>query len=302
MKLSTVLENSIKGMGIESGSLENINESTTSADIATFASQIGALIKKKYKTSLAYELCDVQPLNTPVGKVFILDKELQDEVTNKWKFTVKQTTVEAATKTANTGFTNEAWQDLNAMFGEDANDTCANVLAKVSASSETTDLLALLNDNAVSLGNIAASSYEDIHTYVGTAISKINQKTFRTMEAFALVPAKMAGQYIIDPNYFVTDSLETTSQYLQYKFAKTKIYVNPDTEDMNIYVGVNGREPGTSSVIFSPYQYTVSPAIDPDTGINYLYVFNRYGITMNPLHTEDDPMLYKFTFTLPFES
>ena len=300
MKLTTVLENSLKGMGIESGTLDNINESTTSSDIATFASQVGEMISQKFKTSLAYEVCEVQPLKTPVGSIFILTKE--NQTGNKWKFVVEKTPVEAVSRTANTGFTNETWQDINAMFGADANDACANILAKVSASVETSDLMDLISDNAVDMGALTAESYEHVFTKIGEAISKINQKTFRTMEAFAIVPTKLAGNLIIDPNYFVSDSLNTSSMFLQYKFGKTKVYINPDTTDTNIYVGVNGVEPGTSSIVFSPYQYTVSPAVDPDTGVNNIFSFNRYALTVNPLHKSGDEMLYKFAVTMPFES
>lgn len=298
MKLSTVLSNSLKSMGVESGKIEDINESTTSADISTFASQVGALIKKKYKTSLAYEIAEVQPLNTSIGKIFALTKT--NTSGNTWKFVIADTPVTAVTKKADTGFTNEAWQDINAIYGEDATDVCSNILAKVSGAIETSDVIEMCKNNSTDIGAIVAQSYEHVFTQIGNAISKMNQVSFRTMEAFAIVPSSLAGNFIVDPNYFVSDSLNTSSMYLQYKFGKTRIYVNPDTTDNNVYVGLNGTEPGTSSIIFSPYQYTISPATDPDTGITNLFVFNRYGITMNPLHTVAEPMLYKFAVTMPF--
>lgn len=299
MKLTNVLNNSLKEMGVSPEEISSINESTTSSDITSFASQVGILIKEKFKTSLPYELCDVQPLNTPTGNIFILTKE--NESGTKWKFVVKKATVTSESKSASTGFTQETWQDLQAMFGEDANDVCANLLSKVSGSVETSDFLTFIGTNAKSLPALVASSYEHIFTEIGKAISKINQKTFRTMEAWAIVPSAVSGNYLADPNYFLSDALDTTSQYLMYKFGKTKIYINPDATDTNVYVGVNGKEPGTSSVVFSPYQYTVSPAIDPDSGQNNLFVFNRFAITMNPLHVTDNEMLYKFAVTMPFE-
>jgi hypothetical protein len=294
MKLSNVLKSSELAMGFDA---TNITEST-SADIATFAAQVGILIKEKFKTSLAYELSDVQPLATPVGNVFSLSKV--NTSGTSWKFAVINTAVTAVTKNADTGFTNEAWQDFQAMFGEDANDICANVLSKVSADVETDDFIEFVKNNSKTQPPLVAQTYEHVFTEIGKAIATMNQKTFRTMDAWAIVPAALAGNFLIDPNYFLSDALDTKSQFLIYKFGKTKIYTNPDSTDTNVYVGLNGQEPGTSSVIFSPYQYTISPTEDYDTGAHNLFVFNRYGITLNPLSVTGNEMLHKFALTMPF--
>jgi hypothetical protein len=295
LKLSKVLENSQLAMGFD---VSNVNESTGTSDIANFAAQVDILIKTKYKTSLAYELSDVQNLATPVGNVFSLTKV--NTSGNSWKFKVINTPVTAVTKYADTGFTNEAWQDLQSQFGEDANDICANVLSKVSASVETSDILTFVKANAKVMPALVAQTYEQVFTTIGDAIVAMNQVTFRTMKAWVLLPSSMAGNLVADPNYFLSDALDTKSQYLIYKFGNTKFYVNPDNTDQNVYVGLNGDEPGTSSVIFSPYQYTISPATNPDSGQNTLFVFNRYAITLNPLSVPGNEMLYSFALTMPF--
>jgi hypothetical protein len=295
LKLSNVLKNSQSAMGFDAS---KINESTGTSDIATFAAQVDILIKEKFKTSLAYELADVQPLATPVGNVFSLTKV--NTSGNSWKFKVINTPVTAVTKYADTGFTNEAWQDLQAQFGEDANDICANVLSKVSADVETHDFLTFVKNNSKVMPALVAQSYEHVFTTIGNAIVSMNQITFRTMKAWVILPSAIAGNFIADPNYFISDALDTKSQYLIYKFGNTKFYINHDNTDQNVYVGLNGDEPGTSSIIFSPYQYTISPATNPDSGQNTLFVFNRYAITLNPLSVPGNEMLYSFALTMPF--
>jgi hypothetical protein len=297
LKLSNVIKNSQLAMGFDAS---KINESTGTSDIANFASQVDILIKTKYKTSLAYELADIQPLATPVGNVFSVHNE--NISGNSWKFKVINTPVTAVSKYADTGFTNEAWQDLQSQFGEDANDICANILSKVSASIETTDTLAFIKANAKAMPALVAQTYEQVFTTIGDAIIAMNQVTFRTMKAWVLLPSAIAGNLVVDPNYFLSDALDTKSQYLIYKFGNTKFYINPDNTDTNVYVGLNGDEPGTSSLIFSPYQYTISPATNPDSGQNTLFVFNRYAITLNPLSVPGNEMIYKFALTMPYSS
>ena len=293
MTLDTVLKNSLTEMGVPLEQQIMITESdpsVTSADISTFASQVGGLIKTKYKTSLVYDICEIQPLTTPVGSIFTLAKT--NVSGTNWKFYVKRTAVETVSKPISSGFTNEVWQDFQAQFGKDANDMCASILGSVSASVETTDLMNLIKANALAYGSVLADKLEVGYGLVGECIAKMNQNTFRTMSAWVIMPASIIGNIITNPNYFLSDSLDTKSNFLMYKFGLTRYYVNPDPLDLTIYVGLNGKEPGTSSVIFSPYQYTTSIAVNQDTGNSNIFVFNRYAITVNPLHVLGDEMIY----------
>ncbi len=118
------------------------------------------------------------------------------------------------------------------------------------------------------------------------------------MNAWVVVPAKAAGYAFVNPNHFLSDSLDTKSQNLVYKFGRTKFYTNPDPLDTNVYIGVNSEVPGHSSLIFSPYQYTASTAVDADTGATNVFLFNRYAVTLNPLHVLNNEMIYKFALTI----
>jgi len=293
-KLSKVLENSLAEMGTSLQDYTAITESKDGASnsIDSFASMIGKMIEEKYKTSLAYEICDVQPLTTSTGSIFTFKKVLVSGT--KYKFTVTKTPVETVSKPVNTGFTTEAWEDMKAQYGKDANDVCASIFGSISGSNETTDLMTLVKANALALPSGASTDNDEVFERIGEAIVKINQKTFHSMDAWVIAPASIAGYMLLNPNHFLSDSLDTISTHLVYKFGRTKIFINPDSTDLNCYVGVNAKDPGHSSVIFSPYQYISSTAVDVDTGNTNVFLFNRYALTVNPLHVAGNEMLYKF--------
>ncbi len=168
----TILKNSLTAMGSSLEEFEAFNESTGESDIASFASQIGAMIEEQYKTSMAYEICDIQPLTTPTGSIFSFTKNLVSG--HKYKFTVSKTTVEVENYPIDTGFTKEAWDDLDAQFGKDANKVASSIFGAMSGSNETNSVMTVIKANAVSTGT--AASTDEMWVKTGEAIAKINQK------------------------------------------------------------------------------------------------------------------------------
>lgn len=291
--LDIIKKNSLKAMGVSEEKLNTILESTDSGDIEGFAAQIGEMINELYKTSLAYEICDVQPLSTPTGSIFTMKKTQVSG--NSYKAVVTKTPVETTNHPVDTGFTKEAWDDLASQFGKDANKVAASIFGAMSGGIESSSVIDVIKANAAALSN--AANPDEMFQRVGEAIVKINQKTFHTLNAFVICPPKVAGYILVNPNHFLSDSLDTKSQNLMYKFGRTKFYVNPDATDNNVYIGVNSEEPGHSSLVFTPYQYTSSTTTNPDTGSTNVFLFNRYAVTLNPLHTTGYEMLYKFGLT-----
>ena len=56
----------------------------------------------------------------------------------------------------------------------------------------------------------------------------------------------------------------------------------------------NKEDVSKSCAIFNHYVTDLVNAVDPETGNSSIHIFNRYAMTMNPLHTEDKPMLLTF--------
>lgn len=106
------------------------------------------------------------------------------------------------------------------------------------------------------------------------------------------------------------------------------VYINPDIEDTNVYVGLrdkcytnpvkqkmdmgrDGHEGGDGSdvveldneecelgkcaaIFTSYYDKIIGPVNDVKTGNGKYFIFKRFAITPNPLHTEDTPMMFRF--------
>jgi hypothetical protein len=51
---------------------------------------------------------------------------------------------------------------------------------------------------------------------------------------------------------------------------------------------------GRGCAVFSPYQNEITDAIDWKTGQSVYFIWNRYAITISPLHSPENPMLMSF--------
>jgi hypothetical protein len=90
------------------------------------------------------------------------------------------------------------------------------------------------------------------------------------------------------------DSTNESGLFIGAK-GRTKYYMNPIPGATDVYVGLNGKIPGNSSLIFSPYLHQLLQATDPDTGNTNVFNINRYAIAVNSLSTTGNEMVRKFT-------
>lgn len=201
----------------------------------------------------------------------------------------------------NTGFTLEAIQDMQNEFGKDAIDFIGRAFSGVSASAENTKLIAKMNAIAKDKGTLTLSAPANAETVffevaqkVSESIIEINSKHYRSMDAFVVLPLKAASA-VMGLGVYFNDSIDNEAGLFLGKIRRTKYYINPDPTSTTAYVGINGTAPGTSSLIFSPYQHALMTAVDPDTGNTNVFNVNRYAITENAMSEVDDEMLHKFT-------
>ena len=282
---------------LKSNSITPLTEGITSTDISTTDEIVSRVISQKGLDSLAYQICDVQPLHGPTGAVFALN---YDSTTSKSTLDRANVTVSEDTP-VNTNFTQEALQDLLSQFGKGGLGFISSIFSGISSNDENTKLLANMttwakNELTLTLtapGNAETTSFE-VTQKVSELVLDMNSKTFRTLDSFVVLPQKAAASFMALGSYFTDDAIEA-GLFLGKK-GKTKFYVNPDPLSTEAFVGLHSEHKlGCSSIIMSPYQHTIQQAVNQDTGNIYMYNFNRYAMTLSPLNKVNNEILRKFT-------
>ena len=303
--LNTIIENS----GISS----SIIEGTETSDIANTDNMIIDLIKENYNTSLAYHIAEVIPMNTPNESLYLSYRDDNN-------FKVSRTEVATKINTMSTGFTQEVFQDMQKMFNKSAKNAAGKILAGVSAREENDRILKTLNLESVTEVSLTISDSNNLESVllqlskrVSELVIQMNRDTYKTLDSFCILDQSWAAALLGSFNY-MTEGNEKS--LFVGRVGRTDYYINPfpntssefdqsfdysyEIEATPIpnycYVGLIGKTPGTSSLIFAPYSYEKQYITDPDTGDNVLNIRNRYGLIMNPQHKplENRSMLYKF--------
>ena len=298
---------------------DKLEESTLFSDIASLPQMLQKIITEKYNTSLLWQICDLLPLNSTIGKVYASKKKFQE---NKFEIVNKDVNIE--TYKMSSGFTQEVIEDVKRLYSQNASDLIASTLRGVSDYNENTHLMDFLDANSEEKPELVltADPRDDvllITQKIGGYIMEMNKDTYKTKEAWAILPRKYIGTFAGYWSGFRMDDIEDDKYLYIGKFGMIHLYINPRDEintlgefndDYNddydidnildidhIYVGIkNEKRPGYGSLIFSPYNYHLEYAIDPDTGENVVHVFNRYALNTGVFHKplERNGMLYKF--------
>ena len=281
-------------MNIEQLKENSLNESVTSADIAQTDEIISSIIEQKQLDSLAYQICDVQTIHGPTGAQFSLQYNDGKVILLRNNVQVEDDAVQ------NTGFTLETIQDIQSQYGKNAIDFIGKTFSAISSTEENKKLISKIQALAVGDDTITLSAPNNAETMVFEISQKVseevmamNSKTYRTMDSFVILPIKGAASFLAVGSYF--NDTNNASGLFVGKKGRTQYYVNPILGDDNVYIGLNGKLPGNSSLIFSPYQHTLITAQDPDTGNTNVFNVNRYAITENSLSTAGNEMLRKFS-------
>ena len=301
--LTSIKDFSIKGY--------NLNE-TTSADVASQPNIISTLIEEKYNDSLAYNICEVDPIQTSLGQSFA-------SVRKDNKFIVLKKDIHVKLYTVNTGYTLEVWDDMNRMFGKNASKTSGKLLSGFSSNDENFTLITLINAQALIKPPLLIDKgdsgwiIDQIAHRVAESVIEMNRHSFKTLESFCILSGTWAASFLSE--------LDTKKDGLKNslfvgRHGSTDYYVNPfpntasefnndydysfEIEDSSVpdycYVGLKSDVKGESSLIFTPYTYEMNIVVDPDTGDNTVFVYNRFGLDSTPLHLplENKSILHKF--------
>lgn len=215
---------------------------------------------------------------------------------------VRQNVAVYPSKPIKTNITQEVIQDLYSMYGMDAYTQICTMLRANANDQENERCIEFLKTNCVDRGSISLDNprnseetFYNISEKVQQCIMEANSKYIRTYESWAVLPFKYNAGAV-----GLTGHLDGELQTYKYTLNTTKIgvtnyFINPDPADDNVYVGLKDNHvKSRSAFFFADYICTLTSATDPNNGQLSYFIFNRFAIEKNPLHTDDAPMMFKF--------
>jgi len=272
-----------------------LTDLSESIEVADTDEIVNAVIERKQYSSLAYQICEVSPIHGPTGATFALVY-----LDGKFKLLRGEVTVEED-PLEDTGFTVEAMQDLLSQFGKSAYDFIGKSFGGVSNVNENKKLITKMSNFAASTTDLylsdpanAETTMFEVQQKVSALVLLINSSSFKSLDSFAVVPMSIGASMLAISNRLPENNKEK-GLFLGAN-SRTKFYLNPDVTSDEIFVGIKSEIPGQSSIIMSPYHHSIKTAVNPETGENTVFNFNRYAITESRL-SESEKMLYKFKIT-----
>lgn len=273
-------------------------------NIATTDENLNALNKLFQQSklpSIGKEIFTLNVMHGPTAAVFSV-------VTENNKVKIKRNEVEVINQFSDgapikTSIKTEALYDIKAQYGEDGTELLANYLKGLANDYENEKTIDFLSDNAVQKDNLSLTDvspeyvWQAISNHVTQLILEMNSKNIRTYEAFVVLPYKLGAS--IMSLYAGLDNAELADRTRLFvgRSGYTEWYINPDSNDeTTIYVGLKDREgTGKNCAYFSMYTNDITTAVDSESGEPNYFIWDRFALTMNPSHTNDNPMLVKFS-------
>jgi hypothetical protein len=283
---------------------------TTTADIANTENSLNEILLSYYMErgipSIARDALNITNMVGHTNFFFTIQPKSDDtgiEIVKRG-ITAQETPVKSVSVTL------EALQDMFSVHGLDGIKLIANFLRDKANAEENQTFINFLSSNALVKNPLTFTEPQNselIHFELSKRIQQyvfeMNMKHQRTFEAFAIVPYITCGavsglDYI---NSIVSDQqhkLDNTPIISTYRVAReilTDYYINPDINDDYVYVALRSRlNPACSCGIFGAYQESIRTAVAYETAEQKIFLFNRYGIVLNPAHSQNDPMIIKF--------
>lgn len=294
--------------------LSKLTENTDQYDISQ-KDFLRSLIKENYNISLSYSICEKIDLKQPYAAVYI--SKQKDDSNN---FEVIKKDIQTKTNTLQTGFTQEVFQDMQAMYNTSVRLSAGKVLAGITAKEENKNLFHLLAQESTIKSPLEIPDSEHLENIlyrlskkVSESVLEMNQGSYKTLDSFCILDRYWASAILGSFSYMIQG---VEKSLFLGRIGRTDYYLNPfpntssefddsfdysfEIEDTSIpnycYVGLNSKASLTSSLIFAPYLYESQYFLDPDTGENKLFIRNRYGLITNPLHEplKNKSLLHKF--------
>lgn len=196
----------------------------------------------------------------------------------------------------------EAFDDWVNTYGEDVKERIVTHMGRYANIDENDYCIKFLKNNsklstALTLTNPLDPDivWMEIAYKATQLVLEANMSGRITFNSYLVVPYKYAASIIAMYPKMVNQNNHVLDDMYAGNVAGMAIYINPDAEDDNVYVGLRDDEIGRCSAIFtSYYDKIVGPVADVKTGNHKYFIFKRFAITTNPLHTDTTPMMFKF--------
>lgn len=206
-----------------------------------------------------------------------------------------------------TEITQEAIQDMESMYGGSgaATQYVAKMFKGLANDQENKKTLEFLRSSCKATDDLSLKNTENPETnmfYIINRIAKctlmINEKYARSFTTWAVLPQNALSNVMAIFAYQRGVGTEQLSKLYATDTGSTKFYMNPESDDTNVYVGIKSEEdPSRSSAFFGSYKSELKWTLHGDTGSKVFWIYNRFGICASPLHTEAEPMMIKFKVT-----
>lgn len=197
----------------------------------------------------------------------------------------------------------EAFDDWVNMFGEDVKERIVTYMKRYANIDENKYSLEFLNTHSKQLPPLTLSNpadpevvWKEIAYKATQAVLEANMTGRITFNSYLLLPYKYASAIMAMYPMMIHQNEPIMDDMYVGSIGGMGIYINPDIEDNNVYVGLRDEvEIGKCAAIFTTYyDKIVGPVVDAKTGNASYFIFKRFAITPNPLHTETTPMMFKF--------
>lgn len=278
---------------------QEINEDTTLANAANIATtdqnlSVEQMFQQTTLPSLGKQIFSVLPIDGPTAALFNV-KSVDNAGAHQFKLLRNEVEVYSSNGISS-GISKENVQDLKSQYNKDAYNIIGNLLHGLTNEEQNEKTLEFLDTEAVAVTGLVISKPEnsqivnfEITNKVQELVLKMNTPSLRTYEAFAVVPASYVAGIMAFNNANFSNGLFIG------RIGMTSYFVNPDATATQVFVGLkDSYNPSKSSAVFSPYAISITEAVDPDTGDMVYWLFDRFAITVSPLHETGSEMLYKF--------
>lgn len=196
----------------------------------------------------------------------------------------------------------EAVEDLQSMFGLDGLKLLAAYLAGFAKEEENGKVLTFLENNCVSRPALTLTDpqnpetvWKEISYKAHQLILEANMTGKMTYGAFIVLPYKYAASIMSDFADLHNSREANLDDVFVGNSGNLEFYVNPDPTATKAYLGLkHPLNTGKSCATFSEYFNEIRQAIDPKTGRIKYFIYSKFALTVNPLHTQNTPLMFKF--------
>ena len=251
------------------------------------------------KNKIAKEIFTNAPVHGPTGAIFAIRGKASKD---GYELLRSEVEVFPDMLEKKVEISKEVVEDLQSMFGLDGLKLLAAYLAGFAKEEENEKTLAFLEANCETRPNLTLSepqnpetTWKEISYKAHQLILEANMTGKMTYNAFVLLPYKYAASIMSDFADLHNSREANIDEAFVGNSGNLKFFINPNPEADTAYVGLTHPfDTGKSCATFSEYFNEIREALDPKSGRIKYFIYSKFALTKNPLHTANTPLMFKF--------